>query len=216
MIRAVIFDFDGVILQSAGIKTEAFRELFHEDFPGHLQKIMDYHRANMGISRHVKFRAIYDGILHLPLSLEEERRLGQRFKDLVYRKMLKAPFTPGAFEFIKRRSGRYAFFIASGAPLEELRAIVKERKIEGYFREIHGSPAVKEDMIHDILSRHGWGPEEAVFIGDAESDQRAAKSARVRFIGCVGEDPSALKHCDRFLRDLTDLDGVLSCLQEET
>ncbi|GAF78578.1 unnamed protein product, partial [marine sediment metagenome] len=32
MIKAIIFDFDGVIVESSDIKTEAFRELF-QDYP---------------------------------------------------------------------------------------------------------------------------------------------------------------------------------------
>ncbi len=62
MIKAIIFDLDGVILESADIKTKAFLKLF-EAFPKHVDVILDYHVKNMGISRYVKLRHIYNNML---------------------------------------------------------------------------------------------------------------------------------------------------------
>src|SRR5690606_22889470 len=42
---AVIFDFDGVILESVKVKTDAFKELF-SDYPEHLEAIVAYHENN--------------------------------------------------------------------------------------------------------------------------------------------------------------------------
>ena len=47
-LRAVIFDFDGVILESADIKTQAFIELF-ADNPDHREAILRQHHDNVGI-----------------------------------------------------------------------------------------------------------------------------------------------------------------------
>lgn len=54
MIRAIVLDFDGVIVESLDIKTRAFRDLF-SDYPQHLDKIMSYHLAHNAISRYIKF-----------------------------------------------------------------------------------------------------------------------------------------------------------------
>ena len=61
MIKAIIFDFDGVLVESAEIKTEAFRQLF-SSFPDKVHEIVEYHKRNMGISRYVKFRYFYENI----------------------------------------------------------------------------------------------------------------------------------------------------------
>ena len=61
-IKAILFDFDGVILESVDIKGLAFCKLF-ENFPEHVTKIVQYHHANGGISRFNKFRYIYKNIL---------------------------------------------------------------------------------------------------------------------------------------------------------
>ena len=62
MLKAIFFDFDGVIVESAGIKTEAFRKLF-SNYPDQVDEIVDYHKANAGISRYDKFDYIYEKIL---------------------------------------------------------------------------------------------------------------------------------------------------------
>ena len=70
MIRAILFDFDGVILESVDVKTKAFAELF-KDFPEHVDQIVQYHIDNMGVSRFDKFRYIYRYILKRKLSDEK-------------------------------------------------------------------------------------------------------------------------------------------------
>ena len=50
MIKAIIFDFDGVLVESAEIKTKAFEMLF-SDYPDTIDDIVQYHKKNMGISR---------------------------------------------------------------------------------------------------------------------------------------------------------------------
>ena len=58
MIKAIIFDFDGVLVESNHIKTEAFKELF-QDYPQHLDEIVKYHVLNGGLSRYIKIQYIY-------------------------------------------------------------------------------------------------------------------------------------------------------------
>ena len=60
MINSIIFDFDGVILESVSVKTAAFRQLF-SFAPEHVDEIVQYHLDNGGMSRFDKFRYIYFG-----------------------------------------------------------------------------------------------------------------------------------------------------------
>jgi beta-phosphoglucomutase-like phosphatase (HAD superfamily) len=50
-VQAVIFDFDGVIVESMDIKTQAFVELFR-DHPEHHETIVRLHLENGGMSRY--------------------------------------------------------------------------------------------------------------------------------------------------------------------
>ena len=56
--KAIALDFDGVILESAVIKTQAFSGVF-ENYPEHLEAIINHHLNNVGVSRYEKFKYIY-------------------------------------------------------------------------------------------------------------------------------------------------------------
>ena len=43
MIKNIIFDFDGVVLDSVPVKTEAFRKLFQNYEKQHIDKLVEYH-----------------------------------------------------------------------------------------------------------------------------------------------------------------------------
>lgn len=207
-IRAVIFDFDGVILESADIKTETFRELF-SGYPEKVGKIVEYHMANAGISRYVKFRYIYRHFLSKRLSKEEESELGKRFSGTAFRKVLAAPFVPGAKEFLDSNRNRYKFFIASGTPEEELREIVRARGLIDYFDEVCGSPRDKREIINGIMEKHGLNKDEIAYVGDAPSDRIAAEETGIAFV--ERKPASDLNYADitRTVRDLSGLEEVL-------
>lgn len=210
MIKAVIFDFDGVIIESSQIKTSAFRKLFEKEFPDKAERIVEYHLQNMGISRFVKFKYIYENILKLPLTEELEGSLRSRFSDLVFNEAVNAPFVPGTMEFLEQNSGRYALFIASGTPEEELLDIVRKRKIERYFKKIYGSPRPKPDIIRDILKDNGLDLNEVVFVGDAASDMSAARETGIGFIARIDpESPDTMKKERWKIKDMGALSSVL-------
>ena len=54
MIKNVLFDFDGVIIDSMPIKTEGFRKVFEGFEPAAVEKLLDYHNLNGGLSLYVK------------------------------------------------------------------------------------------------------------------------------------------------------------------
>ena len=208
MIKAVIFDLDGVMIESAEIKTRAFESLFAE-YPDKVGEIVDYHKRNAGISRYLKFRYFYENILGQELSLTKEAELGERFSRIVLKEILKVPFVPGALEFLNRNKERYYFFVASGTPEEELKDIVSHRKLGHFFREIYGTPKQKAKIIEDILARHSFERKEVVFVGDAESDWVAAEKVGVPFIARISPENHQLQDCQWKINDLTELDTIL-------
>jgi phosphoglycolate phosphatase-like HAD superfamily hydrolase len=208
MIRAIIFDVDGVIIESAEIKTKAFEILF-ADYPDKLSEIISYHQKNGGISRYVKFRYFYEKILGQELSAEKEAELGEKFSKIVLTQILEAPFVPGAIEFLSQNKNRYLFFVASGTPEDELQDILNNRQLTPFFLEVHGAPQKKADIIEDILYRYELQRKEVVFIGDAESDRVAAEKTSIFFIARLTRENPELKDCRWKVDDLTNLDIFL-------
>jgi len=182
MPEVLVFDFDGVILESADIKTRAFRELFAAH-PDRLEEIVAYHEANAGISRFLKFRHIYGSMLGRPLGPEEERALGERFAALVIEEVVRCPFVPGALELLQAHSGKRPLFVASGTPDDELRRIVGARNLTALFRGVYGAPKGKSAILEEILAMTGAPRASLLFVGDGRSDYEAAKIAGVGFIG---------------------------------
>lgn len=214
MIKAIVFDFDGVILESADIKTRAFRRLFQFAPPDVLNKIVAYHLDHMGISRYVKFRYIYEEILKLPLTPVLEQALGEKFSSLVIEEVLEAPFVPGALEFLQNKQGEYQMFVASGTPETELVHIVKCRGIANYFQEVHGSPRGKTEIIEDILQRFSLKLRELAFVGDALSDYKAAQKTGVQFVARIYPGTDELEQCRYKLQDLRELEDLLDIVNK--
>ena len=179
--KAVIFDFDGVILESADIKTAGLVEVF-SDYPQHREAIRDYDRAHMGLSRHAKVEGIYREILGVPLAEAERTRRAQAFARLTLDRVLSCPFVPGALKLLKSLDLHCLAFIASGTPHDELKMVVKRRHIRGYFREVWGSPATKVEIVGDVLTRYQLGRDEVLFVGDSITDYDAATETGVPFV----------------------------------
>lgn len=181
-LRAIAFDFDGVLVESAEVKTKAFRQLFSSESPEAVEQIVEYHLKNAGISRFVKFETIYRDILKRPLSRSEFSQLGEKFAEAVLGEVVACPWVDGAREFFQKYRERYSFFIVSGTPETELQEIVRQRRISELFVEVLGSPKSKEILLKEILLKYELCPEEMLFVGDSETDWRAAQQVGVRFI----------------------------------
>ncbi len=212
-IRAVIFDFDGVILDSVECKTRAFARLFEEWGTEAVRHMVDYHLAHGGISRFEKIRYFYAHVLQQPLPDEEFTRLTEAFRTFAFDEVVAAQWIPGALEFLKAQHGNYLFFVASGTPDDELREIVRLRGLERYFTETHGSPEVKENIIRSILARHQFAPSDVVFVGDAMTDYRAAQATGLRFIGVAGADTMAFPAGTTTIADLRALQQAITAIR---
>lgn len=188
MIKAVVFDFDGVILESASIKTEAFTEVVRGYPRQQAEAFVAYHREHMGISRHVKFRYFIEEILGQPYTDAAGQRLADQFTEIVFTRVMECPFVPGAVDFLERNYRKYDLYVASGTPEEELKRIVDGRNLKNFFKKIYGTPMKKEQIVDDICESGGYCREEMCFVGDALTDKKAAQCTGLKFIGRNTDD----------------------------
>jgi phosphoglycolate phosphatase-like HAD superfamily hydrolase len=187
MIKTIILDFDGVVVESLGIKTQAFRDLFH-DYPRQLEQIMSYHLAHNSISRYTKFEYIVTRILDEPYDEARKQAMGTQFSQLVCRKVIECPYVPGAEEFLRYFSSRVPLYLASASPHDELEIILKARGIDRYFKKIFGFPHKKAEVFQAVLAAEKAAPEEAVYIGDSREDYTVARETGVLFIARENEE----------------------------
>lgn len=185
-IKAIALDFDGVILESADIKTEAFKELF-SGYPEQLDTIIEYHNKNAGISRYLKFKHIYKYFIIEQYSPEIENELDEKFRDLVLDKIMKSPFIEGTLEFLNKYHTEYPLYIVSGTPDHELKEIIQRRGLNNYFVNVFGSSKMKSDWLDRIVVNEKIRPDNLLFVGDAESDYLAGLASKTLFIGKIND-----------------------------
>ncbi|MFB3081455.1 MAG: HAD family hydrolase [Nitrosomonadaceae bacterium] len=184
--QAIIFDFDGVLVESGDIKTQAFADLYQSYGETVVDKVVRYHNLNGGLSRYQKFRHFQQHLLKMPpLTQDEERKLDRRFSELVVEAVIASKPVPGANELVYKEATRIPLFIVSGTPEIELNTIVTRRGLEPYFTEVRGSPKSKQTLIAEILSTHGFTPTRVLMIGDALIDYQSAQTNNVAFLGRV-------------------------------
>jgi len=185
LIKSIIFDFDGVILDSNKIKSNAFIKLFKDKNKNQekLDMIIRYHKDNMGISRNKKIKFYYENILKEKITNKEVDKIASDYSKLVFNKIIKTKFISGSKYFLSKNFKRYLFFVSSGTPENELINICEKRKIDKYFTGIYGSPDNKEKHIKRIMKKNSLKENEVIFIGDALADYNAAVKNKIFFIG---------------------------------
>ena len=212
-LRAIILDFDGILLESNDAKTEAFAELFSL-YPSHSSQMLDFHLTNISIPRRMKFEYFVHTLMDKPGNVVQVDEMADRFSEIVFRYVMNCNEVPGARAFLEAYHGRVPLFISSMTPQDELLEIIKRRKFAEYFEDIFGDPPTKKtEAIRKIIHTEAISPSELVFIGDSDSDYQAAKSSGIAFIGRnSGKDSQceAVYPC----RDLFDVAEVLNHLLE--
>lgn len=207
--QAIFFDFDGVILESSDIKTVAFVELFSHLSKEHQQAIHDYHVNNMGVSRFRKFEWIYSDLLGKEITEQESKQLGEDFTNLVFQKILDAPFVPGVEKLLHWAKENTINFVASGTPQDELRKIVKARNLQEYFKEVLGSPDSKVDIVNTQIVQYNLDRSRCWFIGDASTDYNAAMETQLNFIARDTPDFSDFWKDKKGITIVKDLSAVI-------
>lgn len=200
-IEAIVLDFDGVVIESNGVKTEAFRDVFSA-YPEHADAAMAYHNANAWKSRYDKIDFLL-GLLGRPGDASLREHLANDFSRRTLDRLVDVPFVSGAPEFLEEFSTRVPLFVASVTPQADLDATIARRHLAPFFKGVFGCPPwTKTTAIQHVVQRHGHDQARVVLIGDAPGDLRAASEAGVRFIARRSEipfaDPQPILHPDMF------------------
>jgi phosphoglycolate phosphatase-like HAD superfamily hydrolase len=193
MIKAIIFDFDGVIVESVNIKKTAFGEMYRGHGNDVMYKVLAHHLSNGGMSRFEKFRLYHKEFLGIDLTESKLADLCDQFSHLVLDKVIAASYVRGAYEFLSEYHNTYDFYISTGTPEAEIIRILKAKHIEGFFKGVFGSPEKKSKHVRRILSNGEYKKKEVIFVGDSPSDRDAARNYNILFIARLTGENSQLE-----------------------
>lgn len=202
---AIIFDFDGVLVQSMDIKTKAFATLYKAYGQRIIDEVVNYHNMHGGVSRYEKFRYFHNTLLGMSLSEEEMENLDRKFSQIVMQSVIDAPEVLGAQAFLQQFHHLLSYHVASATPHAELVNIIDKRHLSSYFTSIHGSPENKINIIDKILKKNGYKNNRVVMIGDALSDLQAALTTNIQFIGCISTNENVFPSSVSVINNLTEL-----------
>ena len=121
--KAIIFDFDGVILDAVNVKAYAFESLYASYGKNIQQTVRNHHLQNGGISRFEKFKHYHKLFLGKNIDNKQLDNLADKFSKLVFNEVCNSNFIDGAFEFLKSVSKSYLTFICTGTPQSEIELI---------------------------------------------------------------------------------------------
>jgi phosphoglycolate phosphatase-like HAD superfamily hydrolase len=179
--RAIIWDFDGVILNSNEVRDLGFIEVLKEYNEAEVKALLDFHQANGGLSRYVKFEYFFKQVLKVHYSQEDIQNLAKQFS-LIMKGLLtnKELLIQETLEFIQNNQS-YSMHIVSGSDGEELRFLCKQLGVAQYFKSIDGSPTPKVINVKNLVEKYQYQASSLVLIGDSVNDYDAANDNHISF-----------------------------------
>src|ERR1700749_2960834 len=198
MIEAVVFDLDGVLIDSEPVWEEVRRAPVAE-------------RGLMGMSTPEWARYLSEDLgVGLPpgeVASQVVDRMAARYRERI-------PFLPGAVEAGRRLAARWPLGLASSAPAVLIETVLQAADLRSYFKVTmsteqvpHGKPA--PDIYLAVTAELGVAPTSCAAVEDSSNGLRSAAAAGLHVIAIpppeYPPDPAALAVASLVLPALTDL-----------
>ena len=204
--KQVIFDCDGVILDSNDIKSNAFARSLVDEDKELVKQFITYHKKNGGVSRFKKFEYFFKKIKNQKKYTNSLNNALNRYAKLSYEGLLDSSEVKGVRSVLMLLQNlNIESFVVSGGEQNELRAVLKSKHLDHYFKKIYGSPITKEEHLLTIRTTR------SLYFGDAKSDYIAAKNFDMDFvyISSVSDWDDGVEFCQsnniEILKDFSDL-----------
>jgi HAD superfamily hydrolase (TIGR01509 family) len=185
-IRAVLFDWDGTLLNSYQADLRAYLSMFHALGINWTERELAQHYSPNWLR---VYRAA-----KLPRSkwIEADRLWTRAYQ------LEKPPLLAGARRVVRLLAQKYDLGIVTSGNRPRVRRQLRQLELAGYFSAcVCSEDAAKRkphpDPLRLALKRLGRDPEHCLYIGDTAEDIEMARSAGVRAIGVLGPFPTAAR-----------------------
>ena len=181
MIEAVVFDLDGVLVDSEPVWEQVRRGLVAER-GGHWAP--DAQRRIMGMSTPEWARYLSQdrgaGLTPDEVATEVIDRMAARYREHV-------PLMDGAVDAVHRMAGRWPLAVASSAPATLIETVLRSAGLRSCFTVVksteqvaHGKPA--PDIYLAVTAELGCPPPDCAAVEDSSNGLRSAAAAGLRVI----------------------------------
>jgi len=178
--RSLVFDCDGVLLDSNRVKTDAFYQAALPFGESAANALVRYHVANGGVSRYRKFEYFLSEIVRHE-DMDPLNELLSLYAERVREGLLACRVADGLGE-LRSALPKSNWMIVSGGDQGELREVFEARGLSHYFSGgIFGSPTDKQEILLRELNC-GNLVLPAVFLGDSRYDYESAMKFGLDFV----------------------------------
>ena len=182
-VRAVVFDLDGVIIDTEGVWEEVRRAYVAE----HGREFLpDTQSRMMGMSTQEWSRHLAEDV---GVGLPPERVADEILSRMAARYRESLPLIPGAVDAVRRIAASYPVGLASSSARVLIDSVLAESGLDQVFRVVlsteevpRGKPA--PDVYLTAAARLGFDPADCVAIKDSSNGLRAAAAAKMKVV-CV-------------------------------
>ncbi len=181
--KTLIFDCDGVVLNSNQTKIDAYFETARRlgGTQAQARAFVDYHVKLGSFPRNGKIEYYLKEIVKQPITAATMQRYMDTFEDILDKTLMQCEIAPGIWQ-LKAATPQSKWMLLSGGDQAELRKIFARRNLAHLFDAgIFGGPDKKDE----VLAREqacGNLQLPALFIGDSKYDYEAAKRAGLDFV----------------------------------
>lgn len=206
MIKAIIFDLDGLLIDSQSLQYKAYNQAFSQyDAPLSLDDWQQWIHNGGSAQK---------WILKNNLSLEPEKVRTEKKK--IYEQLIKThlELKPGAQELIERLYGKFHLAIASSSRIESIEQSIKKFHLESRFEQLISDTKLARSKPHpDVFLKTAEAvntkPEACIVIEDSLGGLQAAKAAKMKCIICPDSfsamEISAFKDADKIVKSLHEI-----------
>ena len=177
----VFWDFDGTIKDSVDVKSDAFEKLFLPYGVESAKRVRLHHEENGGISRFKKI-PLYLEWVGEKVTEQNIEHFCNRFSEAALQGVIESPWVVEAREYLLQNFQKQYFVLVTATPQEEIELITGQLNIAYLFKEIYGAPHSKIDVVAAVIQRLKMKREQALMIGDAETDMQAAEENGISFL----------------------------------
>jgi phosphoglycolate phosphatase-like HAD superfamily hydrolase len=211
VIRAAVFDFDGVILDSNAVKEGAFFAAVAEVYPGEEELVASLIDPRHPLTRQRFMAKVAERLAPVGERGDVALDLTARYGRIVNEGLKEALFIPGAKEALETLAARAPLYLNTQNPRDAIVPILEARGVAHLFTAVYGSERSKSENLRAIME-DGYAPDELVMIGDGILDWEAARDLNVAFIAVNPAFDTDSSPPVATLTDLTGLVGVIDRL----